>query len=175
MVVRSKEAISADNQDGQTLLRRLAAPDFAGLCARGRDAGAVSAAVPGQFGLCGESSWPTNWHGEDGARSASSRMQAKFTEPIREQLRDWLRQQPDFTLAELQEKLGQAKPLRGECSLAVGGAGQDGIAVEKKSLHARERDTEVNRQRRAAFLETLRTLAPERLICTTNRATLHRH
>lgn len=29
----------------------------------------------------------------------------KFTEPVREQLRDWLRQQPDLTLAELQEKL----------------------------------------------------------------------
>ena len=36
----------------------------------------------------------------------------KFTEPIREQLRDWLRRQPDFTLAELQEKLAQAQQLR---------------------------------------------------------------
>ena len=29
----------------------------------------------------------------------------KFTEPVRERLRDWLRHQPDLTLAELQEKL----------------------------------------------------------------------
>jgi len=29
----------------------------------------------------------------------------KFIEPVREHLRDWLRQQPDLTLAELQEKL----------------------------------------------------------------------
>lgn len=30
---------------------------------------------------------------------------AKFTEPVRERLRDWLRHQPDLTLAELQDKL----------------------------------------------------------------------
>lgn len=30
---------------------------------------------------------------------------AKFTEPIRERLRGWLKQQPDLTLAELQEQL----------------------------------------------------------------------
>lgn len=30
---------------------------------------------------------------------------AKFTEPVRERLRVWLRHQPDLTLAELQEKL----------------------------------------------------------------------
>lgn len=29
----------------------------------------------------------------------------KFTEPIRKQLRDWVRQQPDLALAELQQKL----------------------------------------------------------------------
>ena len=31
----------------------------------------------------------------------------KFTEPVREQLRSWLAQQPDLTLVELQEKLQQ--------------------------------------------------------------------
>lgn len=35
----------------------------------------------------------------------------KFTEPIRDQLRGWLRQQPDLTLAELQEKLVHEKQL----------------------------------------------------------------
>ncbi len=34
----------------------------------------------------------------------------------------------------------------------------------KKSLHASERDTEENRKRRAAFLEKLRAISPERLI-----------
>lgn len=38
------------------------------------------------------------------------------------------------------------------------------MASKKKSLHARERDTQANRQRRAAFLEKLRTIAPEKLI-----------
>ena len=36
----------------------------------------------------------------------------KFTEPIREQLRRWLRQQPDSTLAELQERLAHEKQLQ---------------------------------------------------------------
>ena len=36
----------------------------------------------------------------------------KFTEPIRERLREWLKQQPDLTLAELQEKLLEQAQLR---------------------------------------------------------------
>ena len=36
----------------------------------------------------------------------------KFTGPIREQLRGWLKQQPDLTLAELQEKLLEHSQLR---------------------------------------------------------------
>jgi len=39
-----------------------------------------------------------------------------------------------------------------------------GLRSEKKSLHATERDTEVNRQKRKAFLERLQHTAPERLI-----------
>ncbi len=39
-----------------------------------------------------------------------------------------------------------------------------GLGSEKKSLHATERDTEANRQRREAFLERLRHTAAERLI-----------
>jgi transposase len=38
------------------------------------------------------------------------------------------------------------------------------LASKKKSLHAGERDTQANRQRRAAFLEKLRTIAPEKLM-----------
>jgi transposase len=37
-------------------------------------------------------------------------------------------------------------------------------APEKKSLHAQERDTEANRQRRAEFIEKIRTTPPEHLI-----------
>jgi transposase len=37
---------------------------------------------------------------------------AKFTEGIRERLGGWLKQQPDLTLVELQEKLSQEKQLR---------------------------------------------------------------
>ena len=44
------------------------------------------------------------------------------------------------------------------------GAQEDGFASEEKSLHARERDTEANRQRRAAFVEKLGTIPPEKLI-----------
>jgi hypothetical protein len=36
----------------------------------------------------------------------------KFTAPMREPLRGWLRQRPDSTLVELQEKLAQEKKLR---------------------------------------------------------------
>src|SRR5215468_5339014 len=132
MVVRSKEATSADNQDGQTLLRRLAAPDFAGRCARGRDAGAVSAAVPGQFGLCGESSWPTNSRGEDGARCASSRTQAQVHRTDSRTASRLAAAATGFHLGRAARKTRASETVAGECSLAVGGAGQDGIAVEKK-------------------------------------------
>jgi transposase len=39
-----------------------------------------------------------------------------------------------------------------------------GLTAEKKSLHATERETEANRQKREAFLNRLRETAPERLI-----------
>ena len=46
----------------------------------------------------------------------------------------------------------------------MAGAAADGSAAEKKSLHASERDTEANQQRRQAFQETIGGIAPERLI-----------
>jgi transposase len=39
-----------------------------------------------------------------------------------------------------------------------------GAAVEKKSLHANERDTEANRLKREQFIERIRATTPERLI-----------
>jgi transposase len=46
----------------------------------------------------------------------------------------------------------------------VAGGARTWPAVEKKSLHATERDTEENRRRREVFLQRLRAIAPERLI-----------
>jgi transposase len=46
----------------------------------------------------------------------------------------------------------------------VGGAANAGLASEKKSIHAAERDTEANRQQRAAYLERIGQIDPERLI-----------
>jgi transposase len=43
-------------------------------------------------------------------------------------------------------------------------AAQDGLAAEKKSLHAIERDTEANQQQRAEFAARILAIAPERLI-----------
>lgn len=43
-------------------------------------------------------------------------------------------------------------------------AGKTGFAAEKKSLHAIERDTEANRQRRQEFLDRIRSVPPEKLI-----------
>ena len=46
----------------------------------------------------------------------------------------------------------------------MGGTQADGLAAEKKSLHARERDTEANLKRREQFREKLRSIPPEKLI-----------
>jgi len=55
----------------------------------------------------------------------------KFTEPIREALRDGLGQQPDLTWAELQEKLVQAKPLRVSVPSLWVVLGQMGLRLKK--------------------------------------------
>jgi len=64
----------------------------------------------------------------------------KFTEPIREQLRHWLRQQPDFTLAELQEKLAQAQQLRVSVPALWAVLGKMGLRL-KKSRSTRRNGT----------------------------------
>ncbi len=46
----------------------------------------------------------------------------------------------------------------------MAGLEADGLAAEKKSLHAQERDTEENRKRRQEYLDRIRGSAPERLI-----------
>ena len=144
---------------------RFTAQDSASLRAGRGNPGPTGAAVSGQSGLCekrfdGSSGAPGGWNA---SRIVPGR-KPKFSEPIRERLRSWLKQQPDLTLAELQEKLQATSAVGGERALAMAGAGKDGIASEKKSLHARERDTEENRQRGQEFLEKLRTIPPEKLI-----------
>jgi transposase len=54
----------------------------------------------------------------------------------------------------------------------VAGIAAAGIPAEKKSLHASERDTEENRQRRQEYLETVRAIAPERLIFLDERGVM---
>lgn len=54
--------------------------------------------------------------------------------------------------------------MRSEPAFAVAGAAHDGATAEKKSLHARARDTEANRQRRQEFLEIIRAIDSEKLI-----------
>lgn len=64
----------------------------------------------------------------------------KFTEPIREQLRGWLRQQPDSTLVELQEKLTAEKQLRVSVPSLWVVLGKMGLRL-KKSRSTRENET----------------------------------
>jgi hypothetical protein len=52
---------------------------------------------------------------------------------------------------------GNAEP--GGASVAA-----DGLAAQKKSLHARERDSEANGKRHEEFLAEIATIAPEKLI-----------
>jgi len=65
-----------------------------------------------------------------------------------------------MTLVELQQRLQQEADLQ----LSIGRLWQLlrqlGLRLKKKSLHAQERDTEANRQRRAEFIETIRTTPP---------------
>ena len=55
----------------------------------------------------------------------------KFTEPIREQLRGWLRQRPDSTLVELQEKLAHEKQLRVSVPALWSVLGKMGLRLKK--------------------------------------------
>jgi transposase len=55
----------------------------------------------------------------------------KFSEPIREQLRGWLRQQPDSTLAELQERLAAEKRLQVSVPSLWVVLGQMGLRLKK--------------------------------------------
>jgi len=55
----------------------------------------------------------------------------KFTEPLREQLRGWLRQRPDSTLVELQEKLAHEKQLQVSVPALWSVLGKMGLRLKK--------------------------------------------
>lgn len=59
---------------------------------------------------------------------------------------------------------GRQVGTAGQYAASVAGCKADGFPAQKKSLHAEERDTAENRKRRAAFVEILRAIPPEKLI-----------
>src|SRR5262249_62412251 len=161
---RGRRSLRTKQQHGQTLLRRLATPDSASLCTRGRDAGATSPALPSQFGLYRENSWSATAQGAEGRGPAPSGTQPQVHRADTRAVAWLVAAATGLHPGRVAGKTGSGETFAGECALAVGGAGQDRLAVEKKSLPARERDTEAHQKRRPAFLETLRPLAPEKLM-----------
>jgi len=77
-----------------------------------------------------------------------------------ERLRALVREQPDATLAELRDRLGVS------CHLATLDRvlRRQRITRKKKTSRAQERDTPAVQARRAAFEQTLATVAPEHLV-----------
>jgi transposase len=72
----------------------------------------------------------------------------KFTAPSRERLRGWLRQQPDLTLTELQDKLLQQAQLHVSQPSLGGCCGRRWACVLKKSVRAQEQDSPRIQQQR---------------------------
>lgn len=157
-------ASSPTQLDGQSLFRRLAAQNFAGLRTRRRIGSTGSATLSGQSELCEKDSATVAAYGKDGAGSPSSRSQAQIyradspaTAPV---VGAAARLNPGRTT----RSTPPASRTRGEFAFAVDGAAENGHAAEKKSLHAQERDTEANRRRRQAFQETVSTIPADKLI-----------
>ena len=63
----------------------------------------------------------------------------KFTEPVRQQLRHWLEQQPDLTLAELQEQLRRQARLQVSLPSLWTVLGKIGLRLKKVTSRARAR------------------------------------
>ena len=81
----------------------------------------------------------------------------------REPIRAMLEAKPDLYLYELQAQL-EASTATGEQAASLEDRRRVGLPAQKKSLHATERDTVENRQRRAAFIGRMRTTEPKRLV-----------
>jgi transposase len=63
----------------------------------------------------------------------------KFTPPIRERLRSWLKSQPDLTLKELQKKLEQEERLHSSQFSIWTTLGKMGLRLKKVGLRQRAR------------------------------------
>jgi len=70
---------------------------------------------------------------------------------VQRQVMGWLASKPDLTLAQLQAKLHSEAGIFAQPGPHLASAEEIGPAAEKKSLHAVERDTEANRERREQF------------------------
>src|SRR5215813_2893440 len=164
MVLYRSRRLSRQAPGWLRLIRTTCDGGFCKPMPRRRNASAGSAAVPSQSGLCRENSWSATAHGQDGARAASSRTQAEVQRTHPRATAGLATAATGLHPQPVAGKTCTPETALGECARAVGGAGRDGIAAEKKSLHAQERDTEAKRQRRPGFREILHRLAPEKLI-----------
>lgn len=77
-----------------------------------------------------------------------------------QRLRDLVRDQPDATLAELQERLGNPCSLSTLCRTLQ----RLGLRRKKKTLHADEQDTPAVQAKRVAFEDRLATVDPAHLV-----------
>jgi transposase len=82
----------------------------------------------------------------------------------REAVRRLLELQPDLYLRELQPEVKATVGTEVSTPHLWKIVGRAWFPAEKRSLHATERDTETNRQRREVFAQRLRSIARERLI-----------
>ena len=78
-------------------------------------------------------------------------------------LRQWLEEQPDLTLAELQVRLCQQAQVQIHASCLCRWLKRMGQRL-KKSLHVAERDTAENLIRRQQFLTAIAEVEPEHLV-----------
>ena len=141
--------------DGETLCGRFAVQDSAGLRAGRRQPAAVGPAVSSQCELGREDSSRVAAHGEDGTHPASSRTQAQVHRSHSPATARLAAAAAGFNPGGVAGEPWAAGPARRQPAGSVGGAAGHGVASEKKSLYAQERDSEANRERRAEFAEKL--------------------
>ena len=94
------------DEDAQAIVRRFALPDIASLPARRGIAGGIIAALWSQLRVCSQDTPALAVKRPDGAPDQSRHgLLSRITAPVKKLLRNWVRGQPDRTLAELVEQL----------------------------------------------------------------------
>jgi transposase len=88
---------------------------------------------------------------------------SRMSEPVKVYMPTLVEAQADITIAELRDKIEIGQGVSASWSSVRRWVKKLG-AVEKKSLHASEREREANRLKREQFLECTRATPPERLI-----------